>query len=138
MAIERRDYKRALEEDMNPQARILRAVYEYTVTHRKDNPTGEYQSSELCKCVKDEMAWDYCKGEFLSKFIFEQVHIGKNRKQERYKKWTPEGSRWFYRLDQAVILERAKTMFGVDLKAEVEGMASTEGIPPSERDPFKE
>jgi len=131
MAIERRDYKRALEEDMNPQARILRALWDHINLNKGDGENGDlYQSADLCKCVKDEMAWDYCKGEFLSRFIYEQAHIGRNRKREHFKRRVGDATRWFFRMNRELMLERGKTMFGIDLEEKPEDAGK--------RDPFKD
>lgn len=116
MAIERRNYKAERENEMNPQPRILGAIWEYI----QQNPSHDdtYQSAELCAAIKEELGWEKYNTVALSRFIFEEAHIAKSRKTDRIKRRTTSGPRWFYKIDPNLVIERARKMFGIDLRPE--------------------
>ncbi len=115
MAIERRNYKQTLEEDLNPQQQILTAIYQFVNdTHQPTD--GFYNGLDLRHSIQEELGWEKLPTDKqLSHRIFEELHIAKSRALDKERR--PIGTRktGFYRLDKISIEERARTMFGVEL-----------------------
>lgn len=115
MAIERREYKAAIEEENNPEYRCLMALWAYVCEH----PTTSdwYVGTDLCKAITDETGWEKFSSEQLSRLLFDRLHIARNRASDKKKRRIPGtvAPRWHYRLDRDLMRLQARRVFGKEL-----------------------
>jgi hypothetical protein len=116
MALEKREYKLALDEEHSPELRMIQAIFTYLC----ENPAREdwYPSAALCKAVSDELGWEKpITAERLSRLLVDQTSIAKRSEAFHEKRWQAGiGKRtWHWRLDPATIRAQAEKLFGRDL-----------------------
>jgi DNA primase len=114
MALERRNYRQALEAEMNPHVRILQIVWDFM----QENPDSEhwYPAAPMIKLIREETGREKYSPEAFSHFVFENAHLAKDRSKDRVKRRSPGSSpRWHYRLQPEVVVDQARRMFGIEL-----------------------
>jgi hypothetical protein len=131
MAINCRNYKIQLEEEINPQIKVLSAIWQYVTDNRAmDNL---YSAKALQAMIKEEVGWERLSAATLSHFIFEDLHLCKDRSIDRPRVMVNGKRVFYYRLLPEIIKERAKQMFGIDLTK-----SESDPYDDDERNPFNE
>lgn len=130
MSVERKNYKADLEAEANPQSQILRILWQFVQSHRTTDDW--YSGLELRQEIKDEMGWDKLPTDrALGRIIFEELHIGTSRNKDKKRdagSTTHRGHKYY--LVPALMLQRGRQMFGVDLSKKEDGEID------EPRDPF--
>lgn len=136
MAIERREYRKALEEDTTNDIRVMQAIWSYIT----ENPDYEdfYSIGDLCNFVKEELGWDKYYSRSLTKYIFDTTKLAKrNSKNDRKDVWDYSTGKKRkirkIRITRKIVQDRARQLFGIDLSVDEPVYDG-----PAERDPFED
>ena len=138
MAIERREYRIALEEDTQSEARIMQAIWDYI---QENWQAGEmYFFREAHKWVKEALGWDSYSYKAFSAYVFDTAKlVSRTNPDDRTEQWfTVDGKRkkaLMIRLQSKMIQERAKQLFGKVLQGDDPGGLYSGD---QERDPFED
>jgi DNA primase len=118
MAVERREYRKALEEEMQPELRILQALWGYINEH--DDIDEMYSLKALADHVKEELGWEKYYTKSLSKFIFDTASLAsRTNKRDQKLRYSYDSSKArkikMIHIKKSKLIERTRQLFGVDL-----------------------
>ena len=139
MAVERREYRKALEEELQPEPRIMQAIWQYIQENRE--PDEMYRFRDVQDFIKESLGWDKYSSKSFSTYIYDTTKLARrNNKDDRQESWTTttDGKRKKLikiRLREDLVKERARQLFGLELKVD-ESYSSN--LFDGERDPFED
>ena len=118
MAVERREYRIAQEEDMTNEPKIFRAIWQFI----NDEFISDewYSTKDICDFIKDDLGWDKYSIQAFSRLIFDTTKLA-NRKSDKIARDRRDsfGKRKktnMIRLRKEPIKEFAKRQFGINLE----------------------